>query len=36
VALIVTAGGVTAWRIRGHLRGERADPAPEKVPIEEA
>jgi membrane protein DedA with SNARE-associated domain len=35
VALVVTAGGVAAWKIRGHLLGERADLAPEKIRTDE-
>jgi membrane protein DedA with SNARE-associated domain len=35
VALVVTAGGLAAWKIRGHLRGERADLAPEAIRTDE-
>ncbi len=35
VALVVTAGGVAAWKIRGHLLGERADLVPEKIRTDE-
>lgn len=36
VGLIAVAGIMVVWRIRGHLRGDRVDLAPETVPVEEA
>jgi membrane protein DedA with SNARE-associated domain len=33
--LVIGAGILVAWRVRGHLRGERAKLVPESVPLEE-